>query len=81
MRNGTEKIFEELLDTIVREARGRGVKFGSIQIVDSVHTVANVNTAKDRKRQDKEGKGPRDPDAQWGVKHKRKVKNEQGKEE
>ena len=81
VRNGKIKIFEEMLDTIVKEARARGMKFGSIQIVDSVHTVANVNTAKDRKRKDKEGKGPRDPDAQWGAKHKRKVQNEQGKEE
>lgn len=81
LKNGKEKVFEEMLAQIVKEAMLRGVKFGSIQIVDSVHTVANVNTAKDQKRQDKEGKAPRDPDAQWGVKHKRKVKNEQGKEE
>ncbi|MBN2148835.1 MAG: transposase [Anaerolineales bacterium] len=38
------------------------------------------NTDKDQKRQDK-GDRPRDPDARWGVKHKRKVKNEEGKEE
>jgi len=58
------KVFEELLDRIIQEARIRGVKFDSIQIVDSVHSVANVNTTKDQKRKDKEGKGPRDPDAQ-----------------
>ncbi|HOO50942.1 MAG TPA: transposase, partial [Alphaproteobacteria bacterium] len=81
LKNGKEKVFEEMLAQIGKEAMLRGVKFGSIQIVDSVHTVANVNTAKDQKRQDKEGKAPRDPDAQWGVKHKRKVKNEQGKKE
>jgi len=81
LKNGKEKVFEEMLAQIVKEAMLRGVKFGSIQIVDSVHTVANVNTDKDQKRQDKEGKAPRDPDAQWGVKHKRKVKNEQGKKE
>jgi len=48
--------------------------------VDSVHCIANVNTDKDQKRQNK-GKGPRDPDARWGVKHKRKVHTEEGKEE
>ena len=77
VRNVKVKIFEELLETVVREAQVRGV----IQVVGSVHTVANVNTAKDLKRQDKGGKGRRDPDDQWGAKHKRKVKNAQGKEE
>jgi IS5 family transposase len=57
-----------------------GIQFGSIQIVDSVHSIADVNTDKDQKRQDR-GKGPHDPDARWGVKHKRKVKTEEGKEE
>ena len=50
-----------------------GIHFGSIQIVDSVHSIANVNTAKDQARQ-KRGKEPHDPDAKWGAKHKRKVK-------
>lgn len=68
-------------DTLVREAMLRGVKFGSIQVIDSVHSIADVNTDKDQKRQEKEGKGPHDPDAQWGVKHKRKVKNEKGEKE
>jgi len=30
----------------------RGVKFGGIQILDSAHRIADVNTAKDKKRQD-----------------------------
>ncbi len=54
-----------MLGEIVQIALEKGVKFGSIQIVDSVHSIANVNTAKDKKREDK-GKGPRDPDAKWG---------------
>ncbi len=45
----------------------RGVKFGSIQILDSIHRIADVNTAKDKKRQDKEGKGPRDEDARVNI--------------
>ncbi len=79
IQRGKLKVFEEMLDEIVRIALQSGVQFGPIQIVDSVHSIANVNTAKDKKRQDK-GKGPHDPDAQWGVKHKRKVKTEEGKE-
>jgi IS5 family transposase len=74
-----QKIFKEMLTEIVQIALEKGVKFGSIQIIDSVHSIANVNTAKDKKREDK-GKGPRDPDAKWGVKHKRKVKTPEGKE-
>lgn len=80
LKNGRMKIFEEMLGQIVKEAMLRGVKFGSIQIVDSVHSIADVNTDKDKKRQDKDGKGPRDGDAHWGVKHKRKVKNEKGED-
>jgi IS5 family transposase len=79
LKNGKVKIFEEMLAAIVQEALLGGVKFGSIQIVDSVHSIADVNTDKDQKRQNK-GKEPHDPGAKWGVKHKRKVKNEKGEE-
>jgi IS5 family transposase len=80
IKRGKLKVFEEMLEEIVQTALQKGIQFGSIQIVDSVHSIANVNTDKDQKRQDK-GSGARDPDARWGVKHKRKVKNEEGKEE
>ena len=79
IERGKQKVFEEMLEEIVEIARQSGVQFGSIQIIDSVHSVANVNTAKDKKREEK-GKGPHDPDAHWGAKHKRKVKTEDGKE-
>ncbi len=79
IQRGKQKIFAEMLAEIVQIALEKGIKFGSIQIVDSVHSIANVNTAKDKKREDK-GKGPRDPDAKWGVKHQRKVKTPEGKE-
>ena len=42
-----------------------------------MHCVANVYTSKDESRK-KKGKGPRDPDAKWGIKHKRKFEDEQG---
>ncbi|MBN2356206.1 transposase [candidate division KSB1 bacterium] len=60
-------------------AQESGVQFGSIQVIDSVHSTANVNTAKDKRRKDI-GKEPHDPDAHWGAKHKRKFKTESGKE-
>jgi IS5 family transposase len=81
LQNGKLDVFEELLEEIVRIAIEGGIQFGSIQVVDSVHTIANVNTEKDKQRQEKKGKEPRDPDGRWGVKHKRKVKTSEGKEE
>jgi IS5 family transposase len=80
IQRGKLKVFGEMLEEIVKIALQSGIQFGSIQIVDSVHCIANVNTDKDQKRQNK-GKGPRDPDARWGVKHKRKVQTEDGKKE
>ena len=77
LNRGKLKVFEEMLAEIVRAGLESGVEFGSIQIVDSVHTAANVNIRKDESKQ-KKGKGPRDPDAKWGVKHTRKVKDEHG---
>jgi IS5 family transposase len=76
---GKMQVFQEILEEIVQTALANGIRFGSIQLIDSVHSVANVNTAKDEKRQ-KKGKEPRDPNARWGVKHQRKVKTEDGKE-
>ncbi len=71
---GYEAIFNELL----RIAMRKGIVFGQIHTVDSVHTIALVNIPKDTFRKEKEGKGPRDPDARWGVKKIRKVKQEDG---
>lgn len=77
-RNGRADGFEEMLTTIVRQAQQAGVEFGSIQILDSSHTVANVNTSKDNQRQKRGGKPPRDGDARWGVKHTKRERNEEG---
>ena len=76
-RNGNMSVFESMLAEIIQIAMEKEVQFGSIQIVDSVHSIADVNTGKDETRK-KKGKGPRDPDAKWGVKHSRKVKDEHG---
>lgn len=76
---GKERSLQALLGAVVAAARAGGVKFGSLQVVDSTHTVADVNTGKDDRRQGKEGKPPRDGDARWGCKHRRRMRNEEGK--
>ena len=43
MENAGFKAYEELFDEIVKIARVRGVKFGQLQVMDSVHLVADIN--------------------------------------
>jgi IS5 family transposase len=62
--------YKDLLQEVVRLAQEKGLVLGQVQLVDSVHTLADVNTSKDKGRQ-KEGEGPRDPDARWGAKGKK----------
>jgi IS5 family transposase len=71
--------YEELFDEIIRVAQEKGVKFGKLQIVDSVHLVADVNITKDRQRQ-KGGKPPHDKDAHWGAKGDKVVETAHGME-
>ena len=78
LENGKLHIFEELLTDIVTIAQEQGVGLGSIQVVDSVHTVANVNVQKDDRRRTWEGNPPRDRGARWGVKHSHRVKDTKG---
>lgn len=59
--------FEGLLREVIGLAREKGIVFGRIQVVDSVHTVANVNVGKDKGRRN-DDQPSRDPDAGWGVK-------------
>lgn len=73
------RAYEELFDEIIKMAKERGVKFGQLQIVDSVHVVADVNTGKDKANQNN-GKPPRDKDARWGSKGKKTVETGEGKE-
>jgi len=79
LEGGGEERLKWLLAEIVRQAMEAGVEFGSIQLVDSTHTEANVNVPKDDRRRDKEGKWARDRDAQWGVKHRRKRRDAEGR--
>jgi IS5 family transposase len=76
-QQGNLEIFEHLLTDIVQIAVKSGIQLGSIQVIDSVHSEANVNTGKDHQRKE-DGKGPHDPDAKWGVKGKQRVKNQKG---
>lgn len=78
LQNGGKEIYEELFDEIIRMAQEEGVKFGKLQVVDSVHLVADVNVGKDRQRQN-DGKGLRDKDATWGAKGDRVVVGKDGK--
>lgn len=79
IKQGDLVVFEELLAEIVQIALTSGIQFGSLQVIDSVHSEANVNTAKDHGRKE-DGKGPRDPDAKWGVKGSQKAKDQNGQE-
>jgi hypothetical protein len=74
-RNGHVTPFQQMLGEIIAVAGERGIEFARIQVLDSVHTVADANTQKDESRQKEEGKGPRDPTAQCGAKHTQRVKN------
>ena len=78
VENAGLKVYEELFDEIIRVAQEKGVKFGQLQVVDSVHLVADVNLGKDKQRQ-REGKSPRDKDAIWGAKGDKVVVGKDGK--
>jgi len=78
MQNAGTGAYEELFDEIIKIAKERGVKFGKLQIVDSVHLTADVNIEKDRKGQE-ESKEPRDKDATWGAKGDKTVVDKDGK--
>ena len=79
IEGGGEGRLCRLLAEVVQQAQERGVAFGAIQLVDSTHTIANVNVKKDERRQERGGKSPRDGGARWGVKRTRRVRDEQGK--
>jgi len=78
LENGKLKAYEKLLKEITKIALEKGIKFGSLQVIDSVHTVADVNVEKDEKRQ-RDGRPPRDGSARWGVKGNKLVRDEEGR--
>jgi IS5 family transposase len=76
--SGGWEAFQGINDRVLRQAKAAGVKFGAIQIVDSVHTVADVDNEADRERQSK-GQPPRDRQAQVVNKGKRRKTGPDGK--
>jgi len=78
LQKGGIEAYEELFRRVVRLAKEKGIKFGRIQVVDATHSIADVDTKKDKDRKDKGGK-PRDGDASWGSKGKHKTKTADGK--
>lgn len=58
-------------DSVLHQAQAAGIRLGTIQVVDSVHTVADVDNAADRQRQER-GQPPRDKQAQLVKKGKRR---------
>jgi IS5 family transposase len=72
LRSGNWRALQDVFDSIIREAMMQGVQFGELQILDSVHTQADVNNAKDQRRHERGGK-PRDPQAGVVNKGKRNV--------
>ena len=84
IKNGNVELLQEIFTDIIITAQEKGVKFGAIQVIDSTHTIANVNRVKDMQRQKPkkdggEGKAPRDPDSKVGVKGSKKIKTKDGK--
>lgn len=69
--------FQGINDEVLRQALAAGITLGKIQVVDSVHTVANVDNDADRQRQE-QGKPARDPDASVVHKGKRTVTEANG---
>lgn len=74
---GKWEYFQSVSDAVLRHAHNSGIRLGQIQVVDSVHTVANVDNDADRHRQE-QGKPPRDPQATLVHKGKRSVTEPDG---
>jgi transposase, IS5 family len=70
--------FQAIGDDVLRQAQAAGIRLGKIQVVDSVHTVADVDNDADRQRQ-AQGRPPRDKQAQLVKKGKRRKTGPDGK--
>jgi len=80
-QKGRDHLLKELFDRLLQRASKFGIKMGKVQILDSVHTESPIDVNKEEKVNEKrKEKGeppepPKDPDATWGCKGKRKRKN------
>lgn len=59
--------FEDVFKKMIVKAKESGVRFGTTYSLDATHTLANVDTRKDKERKDNDFSG-RDDDASWGAK-------------
>ena len=73
---GWEKL-ETIRDEVLRQAKAAGIQLGKVQVVDSVHTVADVDKDADRERR-QQGQKPRDPQANIFNKGKRRQTDADG---
>ncbi len=73
---GWEKL-AAICDEVLRQAMAAGIQLGRVQVVDSVHTVADVDKDADRERR-KQEKEPRDHQAQVVKKGKRRETDADG---
>jgi len=67
LENGKLRAYERMLEQIVTIAQEAGIVFGPLQLVDSTHSIADVDLAQEKHRDD-DDRGPRDPGARWGCK-------------
>jgi IS5 family transposase len=70
--------FQAIGDSVLQQARAAGIVLGAIQVVDSVHSVADLDKEADRQRRE-QGKPTRDPQAEVVHKGKRRVTDAEGK--
>jgi IS5 family transposase len=72
LQNTGEPMLEGICSQVLQQARAQGLVLGGLQVLDSVHTQADVNLDKDDKRQGK-GQPPRAAEAQVVDKGEREV--------
>ncbi|NLW92958.1 MAG: transposase [Syntrophomonadaceae bacterium] len=72
LRGDNWRLLQKVFDDMLRQCLEYGLQFGELQVLDSVHTEANVNNQKDRDRQDRGGSS-RDPEARVVNKGKRQM--------
>ncbi|MEK7092680.1 MAG: transposase [Patescibacteria group bacterium] len=77
---GYSTFWDKIFSKVLEEAKQKGIVLGSVQVIDSTHTTANVNLVKEKDKKEK-GTPLRDPDAKGGVKRMetRTFKTKQGK--
>lgn len=76
---GLTQTTEDLLAQVVALAREQGIRFGRPQVMDCVHTEADVKPKKEQQRRQGHDRPSRDGDAHCGVKGSRRVRQPDGK--